>query len=114
MSRFHPFQFRSNYVIIGFMSESGSDDELEFDGVRSRLESGFYPSLMGPGPELTLALALALSQPILWLVPEAPLFLACAVVFFVTATIPVIAHPPNLSASSDFTHAVPPACRSRV
>ncbi len=69
------------------MSESGGDDELEFDGVRSRLESGFYPTLMGPGPGLTLVLALALSQPILWLVPEALLFLTCAVIFFLTATI---------------------------
>lgn len=69
------------------MSESGGDEELEFDGVRSRLESGFYPTLMGPGPELTLVLALALSQPIIWLVPEALLFLNCAIVFFLTATI---------------------------
>jgi len=69
------------------MSESGGDDELEFDGVRSRLESGFYPTLMGPGPELTLVLALALSQPIIWLVPEAPLFLTCAIIFFLTAAI---------------------------
>ena len=74
-------------VNIFFMSESDGDDELEFDGVRSRLESGFYPTLMGPGPKLTLVLALALSQPILWLVPEALLFLICAIAFFLTASI---------------------------
>ncbi len=69
------------------MSESDGDDELEFDGVRSRLESGFYPTLMGPGPKLTVVLALALTQPILWLVPEALLFLVCAIVFFLTASV---------------------------
>ena len=72
------------------MSESGGDDKLVFDGVSSRLESSFYPTLMGPGPKSTLVLALALSQPILWLVPEALLFLICAIVFFLTASIMVI------------------------
>ena len=69
------------------MNESGIDDELEFDGVRSRLESGFYPTLVGPGPELALVLGLAFTQPILWLAPEALFFLFCAFGFFVGATI---------------------------
>ncbi len=69
------------------MSESVGHDQLEFEGVRSRLESGFYPTLMGPGPGLTLVLALALSQPVLWLVPEALSFLIFAIVFFLAPTI---------------------------
>ena len=73
------------------MSENGSHsvdhDEMEFEGVRSRLESGFYPTLMGPGPELLLVLALAFSQPVLWLFPEALTFLIAAIVFFVTALV---------------------------
>ena len=73
------------------MSENGSHsvdhDEMEFEGVRSRLESGFYPTLMGPGPELLLVLALAFSQPVLWLFPEALTFLIAATVFFVAALV---------------------------
>ncbi len=67
------------------MSASDGHDELEFEGVRSRLESGFYPSLMGPGPGLTLVLAMAVSQPALWFSPEALTFLSFAVAFFLTS-----------------------------
>jgi hypothetical protein len=69
------------------MSETCNDDELEFDGVRSRLESGFYPTLAGVGPELAVVLSLAFTQPILWLVTDALFFLFCAFVFFVIATV---------------------------
>jgi len=69
------------------MSTSGSHDELEFEDVRSRLESGFYPTLMGPGPELTLGFALAVSQPTLWIFPEPLAFLLLSVVFFLIPTI---------------------------
>jgi hypothetical protein len=72
------------------MSTSGStsgNDELEFEGVRSRLESGFYPTLVGPGPELILVLALAVSQPVLWLFPQPLTFLLLAIAFYLIPTV---------------------------
>ncbi len=69
------------------MSTSGSHDQLEFEDVRSRLESGFYPMLMGPGPRLMLGFALAVSQPTLWIFPEPLAFLLLSVGFYLIPTI---------------------------
>ncbi len=69
------------------MSTSGSHDELEFEEIRGRLESGFYPMLMGPRPELTLVIVLAVAQSTLWIFPEPLIFLLLSVVSYLFSTI---------------------------